>query len=443
MYSNTFVMTQNNIEINPLKMTFLNTLEFAQELDKTDPLKDLRSEYHIPPHLDGKSIYFCGNSLGLQPKVTKSFIEKELEIWKNIGVEGHFKGEDPWVNIQKKFKKPLAHIVGAKESEVVAMNNLTTNLHLLLASFYQPSGKRVKILLEKGAFPSDHYVVESHLKMRGVSPEQHMVLIEPEEGELFTTEEIVNKIQALGDELALVFLPGIQYYTGQLFDLKAITKAAHDVGAFVGYDLAHAAGNVTLSLHDDQVDFAAWCSYKYMNSGPGGMSGSFIHEKHCNNPDFPKLTGWWGHDLETRFDMDNQFVPSKGADAWILSNTNVIAASAYLASLSIFEKTNMSDLRTKSEKLTGYLEFLLSENDLLAANVNIITPTNPQERGCQLSLSLSNNGKSIFDGLIEAGVILDWREPNVIRVAPTPMYNTFEEVYEFTEILKRLIRENN
>ncbi len=424
-------------------MNFQNTLEYAIKMDRNDPLNHLRSEYHIPPHEGADSIYFCGNSLGLQPKATESFLKKELDIWKSIGVEGHFKGENPWVNIQKKFKKPLAHIVGAKESEVVAMNNLTTNLHLLLASFYQPSEKRVKILLEQGAFPSDHYVVESHMKMKGVSPEDHMILIKPQQGELFTTEEIIEHIEGIGDELALVFLPGIQYYTGQFFDLKNITRAAHSVGALAGYDLAHAAGNVLLSLHEDQVDFAAWCSYKYMNSGPGGMSGAFIHENHSNDPNFPKLTGWWGHHLDTRFDMDNHFHPSAGADAWILSNTNILSAVAYLASLSVFEKTNMSALRSKSEKLTGFLEFLLIEDELLKANVNIITPSNPDARGCQLSLSLRVNAKAIFDGLIESGVILDWREPNVIRVAPTPMYNTYEEVFRFSEILKKLIVENS
>ncbi len=420
-------------------MTYENTPAFAYELDEQDPQKVFRSQFHFPKRNGKDAIYFCGNSLGLQPKVTESYIQRELDCWKEHAVEGHFTGNTPWVSYHQLSKKSLSRLTGGLEHEVVSMNNLTTNLHLLLASFYQPSGKRVKLMIEGGAFPSDHYAAESHMRRVGISPEEHLITLTPESGKTFTTEEIISAIRAHGEELALVLFPGVQYYTGQYFDMKAISKAAHEVGAFAGFDLAHAMGNLPLTLHEDDIDFATWCSYKYVNSGPGGISGIFVHEKHGNNPNFPKLTGWWGHDTKTRFQMDNQFVPNPGVDGWMLSNMNIISAAAHLASLSIFDKTSMDELREKSIKLTGYLEYLLLNDPIAAKHIEILTPANPEERGCQLSVFIDKNGKAIFDGLIDAGVILDWREPNVIRVAPTPLYNSFTDVWRFCDIFKQLI----
>ncbi|MFY0607827.1 MAG: kynureninase [Cyclobacteriaceae bacterium] len=423
-------------------MNYQDSLAFAEGADQNDPLRSLRSEYHIPQKNGKDTIYFCGNSLGLQPKVTQSYVDEQMQVWKNKGVEGHFDGQDPWVSFHRKFKSPLAKMVGAKELEVTCMNNLTTNLHLLLASFYQPTGKRNKVIIEGGAFPSDHYAVQSHMRHLGIDPYENLIVIHPEKEETFSKSEILENIKNVGDELALVLWPGIQYYTGQYFDLKGIAEAAHKVGAYAGFDLAHAMGNLPMRLHDWNADFATWCSYKYVNSGPGGISGIYIHERHCSNPEFHKLTGWWGHDLSTRFDMDNEFVPSPGVDAWMLSNSNIISAAAHLAALSIFEKTTMSALREKSIKLTGYLEYLLTRDETINKSIKILTPNDPEERGCQLSMYINEGGKEIFDGLMNEGVILDWREPNVIRVAPTPMYNTFSDVFHFYQILKRLIVQN-
>ncbi|MFH6983014.1 kynureninase [Marinoscillum luteum] len=420
-------------------MTYQNTPDFAKTQDQKDPLSRFRKEYHIPKKNNKEVIYFCGNSLGLQPKRTESFIQNELQSWKEHGVEGHFDGDRPWAEYHHFSKKSLARLVGGLEEEVVCMNNLTTNLHLLLASFYQPDGKRVKVMIEGGAFPSDHYAVESHMEHLGVSPKEHLIVLQPADGKTFRTEEITEAILKRGDELALILFPGVQYYSGQYFDMKAISETAHQVGAFAGFDLAHAMGNLPMNLHDENIDFAAWCSYKYLNSGPGGVSGIFIHQRHCSDPNFPKLKGWWGHDHNTRFNMDNQFVPNPGVDAWMLSNSNVISTAAHHASLELFDEAGMAALRKKSLSLTGYLEYLLSSDDLISRNIDILTPTDPEARGCQLSVFIAKNGKQIYDGLIAQGVILDWREPNVIRVAPTPMYNTFSEVYEFCQILKALV----
>lgn len=420
-------------------MSYENTSDFAREQDEKDPLKGFRSRFHIPIRNNRQSIYFCGNSLGLQPKVTQSYVQQEMDSWQENGVEGHFRGSFPWADSHQRAKKSLSQLVGAKELEVTSMNNLTTNLHVLLASFYQPKGSRVKLMIEGGAFPSDHYAAESHMRRMGIDPEKHLITLTPREGHTFRTEEVVAAIQDVGEDLALVLFPGIQYYTGQFFDLKALTHAAHEVGAYAGFDLAHAIGNLPLTLHDDEVDFATWCSYKYVNSGPGGMSGIYVHERHCMDSTFPKLTGWWGHDRKSRFQMDNKFVPNAGADGWMLSNTNILSLAAHLSSLEIFDQTSMSDLREKSIRLTGYLEYLMTSDSVIDDFIELITPRDPMERGCQLSLFLSKNGKKIFEGLIEAGVILDWREPNVIRVAPTPLYNTYYEVWEFCQILKALI----
>jgi len=412
----------------------------AELLDQEDPLATFRSKFHFPKKNDQTCIYLCGNSLGLQPKTTEAFVQEELKNWQEKGVEGHFTGDRPWVSYHQNTKPYLAQIVGAGTHEVVAMNNLTTNLHLALATFYRPEGKRTKILIERGAFPSDFYAVYSRIQLSGQDPKESLLELSAEGGtECLTTEEILKKIESVGDELALVLFPGIQYYTGQFFDIEKITAAAHSVGAFAGFDLAHAVGNVPLKLHDHQVDFAVWCSYKYLNSGPGGVGGLFIHEKHGKNKDLPRLSGWWGHDAEGRFKMDNQINPIPSVDGWQLSNVNVLSHAAHLASLKIFEEAGIERLRSKSLKLTGIMERLILSSPVLQGQVTIITPANPEERGAQLSLYLTRHGKSVFNYLIEHNVILDWREPNVIRVAPTPLYNTFKEVVSFVSLLENAI----
>lgn len=410
---------------------FENSLAFAQKADKNDPLREYRKQFYIPDKNGKGSIYFCGNSLGLQPKVARFYIEQELLDWKTMGVEGHFEARNPWFSYHKIFADEC-QLVGAKPDEVVVMNALSVNLHLLLASFYQPKGKRRKIIMEAGAFPSDQYVVESHLNVRGGSFEEDVIEVKPRKGEhTLRTEDIVKAINDAGKELALVMFSGVQYYTGQFFDMEAITKAGHDVGAMVGFDLAHAAGNVPMKLHDWGVDFAAWCTYKYLNSGPGGVSAIYVHEKHGKNADIPRFAGWWGNDEKTRFKMKPGFKPQKGAAGWQLSNAPVLTMAAHKAALDIFTEVGMEALREKSLQLTGYLEWLLKDNK----NITIITPKDPAQRGCQLSLLTGKDGKKLFDKISEAGVIADWREPNVIRVAPTPLYNTFTDVFQFAELL--------
>lgn len=417
-----------------------NTLAYAQQSDNEDPLKAFRNRFHIPK-LNGKEvIYFTGNSLGLQPKNTKTYIEEELDGWATLGVDGHFHSQKrPWFYYHKFSKEALAKIVGALPSEVVSMNSLTTNLHLMMVSFYRPNSSRYKILIEAGAFPSDQYAVESQIKFHNLPYHEALVEIAPRDGEhTLRTEDIVKKIEEHKDSLALVMLSGVQYYTGQFFDIKKITDAGHQAGALVGFDLAHAVGNVPLELHEHQVDFAAWCSYKYLNSGPGGVSGIFVHEKHGNNPGIPRFAGWWGHNEEERFRMEKGFKPMEGADGWQVSNVNVLSSAAHLASLEIYNEAGMDALREKSLKLTEYLESLLKEleNESL---LEIITPSDPDSRGCQLSLLVNSNGKAIFEHLTRSGVVADWREPNVIRVAPVPLYNTFEDVFNFYDILKKVI----
>ncbi|MEQ8905400.1 kynureninase [Ekhidna sp.] len=412
----------------------------AQELDSADRLASFRSQFYFPQK-DGKDcIYLCGNSLGLQPKTTQPFVNEELKKWQEYGVEGHFTGDKPWVSYHRNSKSILSKIVGAKEHEVVAMNNLTTNLHLALATFYRPKGKRTKILIERGAFPSDFYAVHSRIAMSGGNPKIDLVELEAVDGsDYLSIAEIEEKIKELGDELALVMFPGIQYYTGQLFDIKKITQAAHKVGAFAGFDLAHAAGNVPLNLHEHQADFAVWCTYKYLNSGPGGVGGLYIHEKHGANKDLLRLSGWWGHDAEARFKMANQINPIPTVDGWQLSNVNILSHAAHLASLKLFADAGLENLRAKSLKLTDMMEELVLNSDILADQIRIITPSKHDERGAQLSLFLINHGKSVFNYLIDQGVILDWREPNVIRVAPVPLYNSFADVVNFVSILEKAI----
>ncbi len=417
------------------KTHYTPDLDFAKEADHLDPLRSFRDQFIFPHKRGKKVIYFCGNSLGLQPQTARKAIEEELQNWAEKGVEGHFEGESAWVEYHKLSKEALGHLLGTSQSEVVCMNNLTTNLHLLLGSFYRPKERRRKLLIEKGAFPSDYFAVTTFMEILGQDPNDCLVEMEiPLDGYL-EPQKITQMIEDLGDELALVLWPGVQYYTGQFFDLHGITRAAHEVGALAGFDLAHAIGNLPMNLHDDDVDFATWCSYKYLNSGPGNVSGIFVHEKHGTDPAIPRFGGWWGHNEATRFKMENRFDPMPGADGWQLSNMNILATAVHHASLAIFEEAGIQRLRSKSIQLTGYLEFLLNSHPIVSKRTKILTPSTAEERGCQLSIYLSENGKEIFNYLIENGVVLDWREPNVIRVAPAPLYNGFEEVYNFVEIL--------
>lgn len=419
-------------------MKYENSLAFARKLDKQDSLKLFRKQFHLPKIKGKQAIYFTGNSLGLQPKSAKASINQELNDWAALGVEGHTHAKRPWLYYHKFSKKALARLVGAKPSEVVSMNQLTVNLHLMLVSFYKPTKTRYKIITEAGAFSSDQYALESQLKFHNIDPAIGLIELKPKAGEFtLRTEDILKAIDDNKDELALVLFGAVQYYTGQFFNIKEIAKAAHQAGAYAGFDLAHAMGNVPLQLHRDNVDFAIWCSYKYLNSGPGGMAGVFIHEKHSSDFELPRFAGWWGHDEPNRFKMQKGFVPMKGVDGWQLSNYPVLSGAAHLASLELFEKAGIKNLRKKSIVLTGYLEHLLNSIPSSTELFTIITPQNATQRGCQLSLLMKKNGKKVFTQITKAGVIADWREPNVIRIAPVPMYNTFEDVFRFYEIFKR------
>jgi kynureninase len=415
-----------------------NSLQFARKMDRMDGLRSFRNKFHIP-EVNGKpAIYLTGNSLGLEPKSVKKLLAEELEDWARLGVEGHVHARRPWVDYHKLTKRALAEIAGAKPTEVVAMNQLTVNLHLLFVSFYRPSGHRFKILTEAGAFSSDQYVMESQLQYHGIDPGEGLIELKPREGESFLRmADIVASIREHASEIALVFFGGVQYYTGQFFDIKKITAAGHDAGAVVGFDLAHAIGNVVLNLHKDNVDFAAWCSYKYLNSGPGAIAGAFVHERHADNKQLPRFAGWWGHDEKDRFQMQKGFRSMPGVDGWQLSNHPILQGAAHLAALQIMREAGIKNLRKKSEQLTGYLQFVLADIDPKETFVRLLTPSDPKERGCQLSLYLNKDGRKIFNRIIKAGVIADWREPNVIRLAPVPLYNTFEEVFRFGEIFKK------
>jgi kynureninase len=420
-------------------MKYQNTLAFAKQLDRSDALKSFRSKFFIPVVNGKPSIYFTGNSLGLQPKTTKKYITEELTDWAKLGVEGHLHSRRPWLYYHKFTKKGLAALVGAKPSEVVAMNHLTVNLHLMMVSFYRPTSTRFKILAESGAFSSDQYAFESQLKLHNVNPSEALIELKPRQDEhTLRTEDILAAIKEHGNQLALVIIGGVQYYTGQLFNIKKITEAAHSVGAMAGFDLAHAIGNAPLNLHKHNVDFAVWCSYKYLNAGPGAVAGAFIHERHANS-NLPRFAGWWGHTEKDRFQMKKGFIPMPGVDGWQLSNFPVLPGAALLASLEIFQQAGIKNLRKKSVLLTGYLEHLLNELNKTGEYFSILTPKNPNERGCQLSIFMKQNGKQVFNALTKAGVIADWREPNVIRVAPVPLYNTFEDVFRFYEIFKRAV----
>ncbi len=419
-------------------MSFENTLEFAKKLDSQDPLNKYQDEFIFPKVNGKKVIYFTGNSLGLQPKRTKAYVDEVMNDWANLAVEGHFYAQKPWWDYHERFANPLSKIVGALPTEVTVMNTLTVNLHLLMVSFYRPTKTRFKIICEEKAFPSDQYMFQSQVHFHGFDPKEALVEIKRREGEHnIRLEDILDKIEEVGDELALVLIGGVNYYTGQVFDMKTITVAGHKAGAKVGWDLAHAAGNIKLELHDWNVDFAAWCSYKYMNSGPGNASGCFIHERHHTNADLPRFAGWWGHNKERRFKMEQTFDPVQGADGWQISNLPILSLAPYLASIELFEEIGMEAIIQKRDKITSYLEFILLEIDKeVASSFEIITPSNPDERASQLSVLLHGEGRSLFDYLMKNGVITDWREPNVIRLAPVPLYTSFEEMYEFGQILK-------
>jgi kynureninase len=426
-------------------MTFENTKEFARQLDSQDKLNKYRDEF-IFPKVNGKNvIYFTGNSLGLQPKRTKAYVDEVMDDWANLAVEGHFYAEKPWWDYHERFAKPLGKIMGALPSEITVMNTLTVNLHLLMVSFYRPTKKRYKIICEEKAFPSDQYMFQSQVNFHGYKADDALIEIKRREGEHnIRLEDVLAKIKEVGDELALVLIGGVNYYTGQVFDMKTITAAGHEVGAVVGWDLAHAAGNIKLDLHDWDVDFASWCSYKYMNSGPGNASGCFIHKKHHDNPDLPRFAGWWGHNKERRFKMEPTFDPVHGADGWQISNIPILSLAPYLASVEMFDEIGMEAIIEKRDQITSYLEYILHEIDKeVEGSFEIITPTNPDERGCQLSVLLHGQGRSLFDYLMKNGVITDWREPNVIRFAPVPLYCSFEDMYDFGQILKRGIEEIN
>ena len=431
-------------------MNFQNTREFAKQLDANDELAHYKNEFYFPQHNGKDVIYFTGNSLGLQPKITKSYVDEIMNDWANMAVEGHFYSDKPWWDYHERFCEPLSKIVGALPSEVGVMNTLTVNLHLLLVSFYQPTTTRFKIICEEKAFPSDQYMLQTqvafHAKNIGFNPSEAIVEVKRREGELnIHHEDVMAKIKEVGDELALVIIGGVNYYTGQVFDMQAITKVGHDQGAIVGWDLAHAAGNIEMHLHDWQVDFAAWCSYKYMNSGPGNASGFFVHEKHHTNKNLARFAGWYGHNKERRFLMEPSFDPVQGANGWQVSNLPVLSLAPYLASVEMFNSVGMDKLIAKRNLITSYLEFVLQEIDkeVEQANFEIITPSNPAERGCQLSVYLHGQGKELFNYLMQNGVVTDWREPNVIRLAPVPFYTSFEDMYEFGQILKKGIIVNS
>ena len=416
-------------------MTYNNSREFALELDKNDPLLSYQEKFHFPLQENGeRHIYLCGNSLGLQSKNTESFVMQELDDWKKLGVEGHFQARKPWLPYHEFLSESYSKIIGSKESEVVAMNTLSVNLHLMLVSFYRPDTSRNKIIIEGDAFPSDIYAVESHIRHHGLDPSESLIKLKPRRGEVtIRLEDVKSVIQQNADSVSLIMLGGVNYYTGQVFEMKEIAEEAHKHNILVGFDLAHAVGNIPLSLHDWNVDFAVWCSYKYLNSGPGSVAGVFIHEKH-HSQDLERFAGWWGHDKESRFKMPDEFVPIKTAEGWQLSNPPILSLAAVRAALSIFDEVGMLSLVTKSKKLTSYLVFLL--NQISTDRINIITP---EQRGCQISISVKNGNKDLFDEITKKGVIADWREPDVIRVAPVPLYNSFLDVYNFYKVLEDIL----
>lgn len=429
--------TENLITLSDYKLG----LEYALNQDQNDILKPYRNQFHIPKNKDGTDlIYMTGNSLGLQPKQTKAYVNQELEDWANLGVEGHFEAKNPWLRYHEFLTESMAKVVGAKPIEVIVMNTLTANLHFMMVSFYKPTKTRYKILIESDAFPSDKYAVESQLRHHGIDEKEGLILWKPRKDEaLLNYEDLESILEAQGDEIALIMIGGVNYYTGQFFDLKRITVLGHKYGCTVGFDCAHGAGNVQLNLHDSGADFAAWCTYKYLNSGPGSLAGCFVHERHAHRKDLNRFVGWWSHNKKTRFNMRGEFDQLPGAEGWQLSNPPILSMAAIKASLDVFKNVGFEKLIAKSKKLTGYFEFLLSQ--LGEDTIKIITPSNPDERGCQLSIQVKNADKALHTKLTEAGIISDWREPDVIRCAPVPLYNSFEDVYNVVKSLSLALSE--
>ncbi len=425
-----------------MPIQFENTAGFAQEQDANDPLGSYRSRFYIPVINGSECVYLTGNSLGLQPRTTQDYVLNELEDWANFGVEGHFHGRKPWLSYHELFPEKVSRIVGALPQEIVVMNQLTINLHLLMTTFYRPDAQRYKIICEAKAFPSDQYALESQVRLHGYAPDDAIIEVAPRDGEHnLRTEDIIATIEAHGAETALVLFGGLNYYSGQVFDMRSITVAGKKAGAFVGFDLAHAAGNVLLQLHDWGADFACWCSYKYLNSGPGGVAGVFIHERHIADTTLPRLAGWWGYDKATRFQMEKGFRAIPTAEGWQVSNAPVLSMAAHLASVDIFNEAGMDALVQKGRLLSGYLMYLLDEVNAGSTEplIEIITPRTDTERGCQVSMLMLQRGREIFDALTQQGVIADWREPNVIRVAPVPLYNSFTDVYRFGQIISKVL----
>ena len=420
-------------------MTFSVDEEFAQQLDAEDPLRSFRDRFHLPLGDNGEPlIYFAGNSLGLMPKSARQIVEQELDDWADLGVDAHLKAKTPWYSYHETLREPAARLIGARPTEVICMNSLTVNLHLMMATFYRPTKSRFKILMEDPAFPSDTYAIKTQIIHHGLDPKGTLILARPRSGELTVrTEEILDLIEKHAGELAVVLIGGVNFFTGQWFDIPSITAAAQKHDITVGVDLAHAIGNVPLLLHDWNVDFAVWCSYKYLNAGPGAVAGAFVHERHATNTNLPRLAGWFGNDPNTRFRMhlEPEFIPVASADGWQISNPPILSMAPLRASLAIFEEAGgMETLRAKSIKLTSYLQFLL-EDASLENRFKVITSREANERGCQLSIQAQEHPKELFDKLESAGVKCDFREPNVIRAAPTPLYNTFHEVWRFAKIL--------
>jgi kynureninase len=423
-------------------MNFENTLEFAMGLDEQDTLGRFRERFFIPQHNGKDCIYLTGNSLGLQPKTVARYIRLELDDWAKFGVEGHFRARNPWLSYHEIFPKQLSKIVGCLPGEVVVMNSLTVNLHLLMISFYRPTKDRYRIICETKAFPSDQYAFESQVRYHGYDPGDAIMEVKPREGEhTIHTEDILSAINQYSHQTALVLFSGVNYYTGQYFDIREITEAAHKAGAYAGFDLAHAAGNVEMSLHDWDVDFAGWCSYKYLNSGPGGVAGVYIHEKHITDKTLPRFAGWWGHTKETRFQMQKGFEPIPTAEGWQISNAPILSMAAHKASLDIFEEATIDKLHKKRQKLSGYLWYILNDINGRQSKkvIEMVTPADEKERGCQVSMMMLERGMEVFNALTEQGVIVDWREPNVIRVAPVPLYNTFEDVWRFGNLIESIL----
>tara|TARA_B100000809_G_scaffold266907_1_gene332826 strand:- start:13492 stop:14754 length:1263 start_codon:yes stop_codon:yes gene_type:complete len=416
-----------------------NNLAFAIQKDQEDPLKNYREEFLIPTNNEGEElVYLCGNSLGLQPKKTSNYLQQELNDWAKLGVEGHTDAKNPWLPYHEFLTNSMAKIVGAKSSEVVIMNSLTTNLHLMMVSFYQPTKSKYKIVIESDAFPSDKYAMESQLKFHGYDSSNGLILWKPREGEdLCRFEDLEKIMEKQGDEIALLMIGSTNYYSGQLYPLKKITELGHKHNSKVGFDLAHGVGNIQPNLHETGADFAVWCTYKYLNSGPGSLGGCFVNERHANNPDLNRFAGWWGHNKQTRFNMRHEFDAIPGAEGWQLSNPAILSMAAIRASLDLFEAAGFENIIKKSKILTGFLEFLI--NALNDDRINIITPKNPEERGCQLSIQVKSADKELHTQLTKSGVISDWREPDVIRVAPAPLYNSYQDVFEFVQRLKKVL----